>query len=139
MPPALTAALYLRDASGLKVKTDSAVPPLEPRVDRDSALIAHATEQAAEAWDVWWSGLLERNPEFRGVPPLVPDPLPELPADLRALISIGLLVLIFLGEVWRREPTLRQIQTTACVEDDRREDESTARGAERSWASHSGG
>ena len=90
MPPALAAALYLRDASGLKVKTDFAVPPLEPRVDRDSALIAHATEQTAQAWDVWWSGLLERNPEFRGVPPLVPDPLPELPADLRALISTGL-------------------------------------------------
>jgi hypothetical protein len=90
MPPALAAALYLRDASGLKVKTDFAVPQLEPRVDCDSALIAHATEQAAEGWDAWWSGLLERNPEFRGVPPLVPDPLPELPADLRALISIGL-------------------------------------------------
>ena len=91
MPPALATALYLRDASGLKeAGTASAVPPLDPRVDRDAALIAHATEQAAEAWNVWWSGLLERNPEFRGVPPLVPDPLPELPTDLRALISLGL-------------------------------------------------
>lgn len=91
MPPALTTALYLRDASGLKeAATASAVPPLDPRVDCDAALATHATEQAAEAWNVWWSGLLERNPEFRGVPPLVPDPLPELPTDLRALISLGL-------------------------------------------------
>lgn len=92
MPAALVAALYLRDASGLKVKAenDFAVPPLEPCVDCDDALIPYATEQAAEAWDLWWSDLLERDPEFRGVPPLVGDPLPELPGDMRALMSTGM-------------------------------------------------
>jgi hypothetical protein len=90
MPQALVTALYLRDASGLKVGADFAVPPLEPRVERDDALVPHATEQAAEAWDLWWSGLLRRDPEFRGVPPMVSDPFPELPMDLRALIGIGL-------------------------------------------------
>jgi hypothetical protein len=90
MPSALVAALYLRDASGLEVTADIAVPPLEPRVDYGSALVPYATEQAAAAWGPWWDGLLERHPEFRGVPPLVPDPFPELPVDLRALIGIGL-------------------------------------------------
>lgn len=90
MPPALVAALYVRDASGLEVGVDTAVPALEPRVELDGDLVRHATEQATAAWAPWWGGLLERHPEFRGVPPLVPDPIPELPVDLRALIAIGL-------------------------------------------------
>jgi hypothetical protein len=90
MPSALVAALYLRDAGGLEVSAEIAVPPLDPVVDYDGALVPHATEAAAVAWVPWWEGLLERHPEFRGVPPLVPDPFPELPVDLRALIGIGL-------------------------------------------------
>lgn len=90
MPSALVAALYLGDASGLQARADIVVPPLEPRVDHDGALVPYATEHAAAAWDLWWGGLLERHPEFRGVPPLVPDPFPELHVDLRALIGVGL-------------------------------------------------
>jgi hypothetical protein len=90
MPLALVTALYLRDASGLQARSDIAVPPLEPRVDFDGELIPYATEQATAAWGPWWDGLLDRHPEFQGVPPLVPDPFPELPVDLRALIGIGL-------------------------------------------------
>lgn len=90
MPAALVAALYLRDASGLRVRAEIAVPPLDPFVGYDGALVSYATEMAAAAWGPWWEGLLERHPEFRGVPPLVPDPFPELPVDLRALIGIGL-------------------------------------------------
>jgi hypothetical protein len=90
MPSTLVAALYLRDACGLEVVADVAVPPLEPGVQYDGALVPYATGQAAAAWGPWWDGLLERHPEFRGVPPLVPDPFPELPVDLRALIGVGL-------------------------------------------------
>ena len=90
MPSALVVALHLRDAAGLEVRSDTAVPPLYPEVGRDGALAPYATAQAAEAWTPWWDGLLERNPEFRGVPQLVPDPLPRLPEDLRALIATGL-------------------------------------------------
>lgn len=90
MPAALVSALYLRDACGLQVHTDHPVPPLEPIVDYDVALVPYATEQAAAAWGPWWDGLLDRHPEFRGVPPLIPDPFPELPVDLRALIAVGL-------------------------------------------------
>lgn len=90
MPSTLVRALYLRDACGLQVHADLLVPPLEPMVDYDGALVPYATEQAAAAWGPWWDGLLDRHPEFRGVPPLVPDPFPELPVDLRALIAVGL-------------------------------------------------
>jgi hypothetical protein len=90
MPPALVAALYLRDAGGLQVRAEVTPPPLEPLVDYDGALVTYATEAAGAAWGPWWDGLLERHPDFRGVPPLVPDPFPELPVDLRALIGVGL-------------------------------------------------
>ncbi|MBS2965738.1 hypothetical protein KGA66_21985 [Actinocrinis puniceicyclus] len=90
MPRALVVALHLRDAAGLQVRTEHAPPPLEPSVDLDGALVQRATQAAAEAWVPWWHGLLARNPEFSGVPPLVPDPFPELPVDLRALIGTGL-------------------------------------------------
>ena len=90
MPSALVVALHLRDASGLDVHPDVAVPRLHPSVLRDGALARYATMQAAEAWTPWWDGLLERGPEFRGVPQLLPDPLPDLPRDLRTLIVTGL-------------------------------------------------
>jgi hypothetical protein len=109
MPAALVAALYLRDASGLEVGADIAVPPLEPRVDYDSALAPYATEQAAAAWGPWWGGLLERHPEFRGVPPLVPDPFPELAVDLRVLIAIGLPA----ADAWFQAPNARTSRRSA--------------------------
>lgn len=90
MPPALVVALHLRDASGLEVRSDVVVPRLKPTVARDGELEPYATARTAEAWTAWWDGLLERRPEFRGVPQLVADPLPRLPEDLRALISAGL-------------------------------------------------
>jgi hypothetical protein len=90
MPSALVAALYLRDAGGLQVRAEVTPPPLEPFVDYDGALVPYATEAASAAWGPWWDGLHGRQAEFRGVPPLVPDPFPELPVDLRALIEIGL-------------------------------------------------
>lgn len=89
-PATLVMALYLRDAAGLEVRAEVMAPPLDPPVDRDSALAPYATEAAAAAWGPWWDGLLKRHPEFRGVPPLVPDPIPALPADLRELIARGL-------------------------------------------------
>lgn len=66
------------------------MPPLEPAVDLDARLAPYATERAAAAWSEWWESLLNRHPEFRGVPPLVADPGPALDADLRALIGNGL-------------------------------------------------
>lgn len=78
------------EALGREVTRDPVVPPLDPAVPYDAALVPYATATAAEAWRTWWSSLLNRHPEFRGVPPLVPDPFPELPIDLRALIGIGL-------------------------------------------------
>jgi hypothetical protein len=90
MPRTLVVALHLRDAAGLQVRGAHTVPSLEPFVDLDGALVSYAGEAAAEAWALWWDGLLDRHPEFSGVPPLVPDPFPELAVDLRALIGIGL-------------------------------------------------
>jgi hypothetical protein len=88
MPPALAAALYLRDASGLKARTDFAVPPLEPRVNHDAALIPHVTEQAAEAWDLWWSGLLEARRPVGKIVAQVEGELGRAAAPFDLLISI---------------------------------------------------
>lgn len=94
MPNALVAALHMRDAAVLDVfdpvPGTVAVPPLDPAVEPNADLVPHATARAAAAWRDWWESLLNRHPEFQGVPPLVPDPFPELDADLRALIGIGL-------------------------------------------------
>jgi hypothetical protein len=89
-PHTLVAALHLRDAAGLEVVTDAVVPQLEPTVALDAALVPYATAAAAAEWSRWWESLLDRHPEFRGVPPLVPDPFPELAVELRALIGTGL-------------------------------------------------
>ena len=92
-PHALVAALHIRDAAALDVVGATpgtpAVPPLEPAVALDPQLVPHATWAAAAAWSGWWGSMLNRHPEFRGVPPLVPDPFPELDVDLRALIGVG--------------------------------------------------
>jgi hypothetical protein len=97
MPSALVVALYLRDAAGLDVRCDVAVPRLHPSVIRDDALEPYATDRAAEAWTPWWDRLLERGHEFRGPaqllpgpPPDLPDLLLDLPEDLRALAETGL-------------------------------------------------
>jgi hypothetical protein len=90
MPAALVVALHLRDASGLEVRSEPAVPRLHPAVARDAALAPYATAPAAAAWTVWWGALLERDPEFRGVPQLVPDLLPDVPDELGELIATGL-------------------------------------------------
>lgn len=94
-PRALVVALHVRDAAGLDTPIassgpDVTMPPLEPAVDLDARLAPYATERAAAAWSEWWESLLNRHPEFRGVPPLVADPGPALDAGLRALIGNGL-------------------------------------------------
>jgi hypothetical protein len=96
MPSPLVAALYVRDAAGLEVGSDVVVPPLEPEVPLDGALAPYATEAAAAQWGEWWESLLDRHPEFRGVPPLVLDRFPPLPRELRALIETALPA----GDAW---------------------------------------
>lgn len=93
-PHALVAALHIRDAAALDVVGSTpgtpAVPPLEPAVEPDYALTRIATDAAAAAWVGWWESMVDRHPEFSGVPPLVADPVPALDPDLHALIGLGL-------------------------------------------------
>ena len=86
----LVIALHLRDAAGLDVAADAVVPPLEPAVPLDAALVPYATEQAAAQWAQVWQSMLDNHPEFSGVPPVFAEPLHGLPAALTALAKAGL-------------------------------------------------
>jgi hypothetical protein len=72
------------------VRPDVVVPPLDPAVPLDCALVPYATEAAAGLWGDWWESLLDRHPEVDGVPPLLRDTLPLLPEPLRPLLAAGL-------------------------------------------------
>jgi hypothetical protein len=83
MPWQLMIALHVRDAAGLEVRSDVVVPQLVPEVPLDGALVPYATEDAAAQWGEWWDSLLDRHPEFGGLPPLLVDRFPALPEHLR--------------------------------------------------------
>jgi hypothetical protein len=86
----LVIALHLRDAAGLDVAADAVVPPLEPAVPLDAALVPYATEQAAAQWTQVWQSLLDGHPEFSDAPSVFAEPLHGLPAALTALAEAGL-------------------------------------------------
>lgn len=90
MPQSLVIALHLRDAAGLDVVADAVVPPLEPAVSLDAALVPYATEQAVAQWAQIWHSMLDKHPEFAEVPPVFAEPLSGLPPALTALVQAGL-------------------------------------------------
>jgi hypothetical protein len=111
MPWPLMIALHVRDAAGLEVRSDVVVPQLVPEVPLDGALAPYATEDAAAQWGEWWDSLLDRHPEFDGLPPRLLDRFPPLPEHLRALIEVELPT----AEAWynaRKREDLDQLRAT---------------------------
>jgi hypothetical protein len=92
LPFPLMQALFVRDAALLKpgpgTDPDTVIPQLDPLVPPDDRLVRLVTEATSGRWCAWWESLLERHPEFAGLPPLLPERLAELPADLYELIRL---------------------------------------------------
>jgi len=103
--------LYVRDAAGLIGPADYPVPPLAPAVELRAELAPHATENAADEWERWWTahlhelGQASRSDRVELTPA---GPPPEPGTDLRALFN----AVIDEANAWWRERKADYIERT---------------------------
>jgi len=100
--------LYVRDTAGLTGPVDYAVPPLAPVVELRADLATHATANASDEWERWWTARLVHLGHVSPVDLTPAGPPPEPGTDLRALFN----AVIDDANAWWRERKTDFIERT---------------------------